>query len=271
MSIADPTPKAVKLMRHYNRIAQDPDYRVAFNQFRECAKTAKEVIDQKSPAMQGSIHIPFNEPDKRDIFMPEIIHYIGQDRALWHLEDSLYSPEGEINPDGWKTILRQCKVIVTILDRAITHEAVTDMARAKSTLEGIRQSFSQLEAILVAEFKGAAEKPLPRSGKQMVLTRHEQSGELFLNGTPYIKPYSGGIADRLMEVLQPGEIPQNKELNEEEIMKVKKGEQKPISKVVTDLGFKGEMREKFFGSISDKKVKFVNPIWIDEPENTTGQ
>jgi hypothetical protein len=46
-----------------------------------------------------------------------------------------------------------------------------------------------------------------------------------------------------------------------ELTRIRSTDQKEIPKIITDLGFKGDLRKTFFPAASKNQVTFVNPIY----------
>lgn len=96
----------------------------------------------------------------------------------------------------------------------------------------------------------------------LTLARNERTGELLMNGKHLITPHSGWSGDRLMEEL----FKRNKnsrivKLTEADILIIKDGKKYPISNILTNLGFTGDLREAFFPTSSNNAVIFVNPVF----------
>ncbi len=93
-----------------------------------------------------------------------------------------------------------------------------------------------------------------------VLTRNI-SGHLLINERLLIKPTSGSVGDRFAEYILRSDHPCPLIIPKEELTRIRSTDKKEIPKIITDLGFKGDLRTIFFPAVSKNQVTFVNPIY----------
>ncbi len=93
-----------------------------------------------------------------------------------------------------------------------------------------------------------------------VLTRNI-SGHLHINDHILIKPTSGSVGDRFIEYILKSEHPRPLIISEVELTKIRRSDKKSAPKIITDLGFIGDIRDAFFPATSKSQVTFVNPIY----------
>ncbi len=100
------------------------------------------------------------------------------------------------------------------------------------------------------------EKPIFTMGR-------DSYGRVFINETLVATPVAGGDTDILMVKLL---IDKKDELDLKDIAEIKNGGNRTISKIITDLGFRGSVRNLFFSSISDKKLVFHRQVYSKDLE-----
>ncbi len=98
----------------------------------------------------------------------------------------------------------------------------------------------------------------------ILIVHLDDYGRVYINQQLVATPVSGGDVDVLMSKL----LKEKKtELNIKDISEIKAKGKRTIAKIITDLGFRGAVRQLFFPSISDKKLVFRCKIYRKDLEN----